>query len=139
MPEVKNRKIIHVSGYIDTTGGVVPNDLAIPPVLAVLVPATFDQTLRVGFDVHDMIVTSWTCSGAVAGSGEDTYFLRMNGIGDLFHFRETDSVAIKNIFRVGKNLDGVQEFQVMQIDGKIASNIQEMYIVFTLEFIEFHK
>lgn len=122
MPEVKSRKIIHVTGLINTTVG----------------PAVFSKSLKVDFKIDDMIVTSWTASGALGTSGEDTYILKMNGVGELFHFRALDSVPIRNIFRIGNNVDGVHDFQIMTTTGAIATNIEDMYIMFTLEFIEFH-
>ena len=119
MPEVKSRKTVIVKAVID-------------------IPATFDIDFRIGFDVDDMIVTSWTADTPTAG-GDQSYIMKLDGVGELFHFRAEDSVAIKNVFRLGKSLEGIQTFTVIDYHGNVEDETEGLVIMFTLEFIEFHK
>jgi hypothetical protein len=115
MPEVKSRKTVFVKGTLGAT-------------------ATFNFDFRVGFDVDDIIVTGWTTTAG----GAQVFIMSFNGVGEIFHFRDDDSQIIRNIFKVGKSLDGIQTFTALLATGALAVNAL-LDIIFTVECIEFHK
>jgi hypothetical protein len=114
MVEVKSRKTVFIKGNV--------------------VDGRFTQDIRVGFNVDDMIVTSWSASNAFAIS---VFTLFMHGVGDLFHFNEDNSESIKNIFRLGKNIDGTHKFEIRDTENNRV--VVTAKIIATVQFIEFHK
>jgi hypothetical protein len=125
MPEVKSRKIIFVKGVIDAAGKLISTG------------NITGYTFQVGFEVDDIIITGWSTD--LRGAADRVYTMNFDGIGEIFHFRDDDSSVIKNVFRVGKYLDGLQIFTVFNYNGDLETTIAGLTIIFTVECIEFHK
>lgn len=119
MPEVKSRKIIFVNKTLTASG-------------------TFEHDFRIGFDVDDMIVLNWTCNHSTIGD-DAVLIMHMDRIGDIFSFFNQESITLRTPFRINSSLDGVQSFKVKDINGTIATTLNNLQISFCLEFIEYYR
>lgn len=119
MPEVRNRKTI----FVKTTfggGGYT---------------GRFQFNFgTIGFNVDDIIINSWTCGGLLATVNT----INMDGVGDLFSFTGQETCTPRNIFRVGRMLDGIQNFSIRDIDNGLNPGIAAGTLCFTIECIQFH-
>lgn len=116
MPEVKTRKIIFVKAELNASG-------------------IFVRNLHVPFDVHDMIVRSWSAGQATNAA---VFAVNMAGIGDIFHFAGQESSSPMHIFKVNGTISGDTQFAVTDIEGNLATALTTTELIFCLEFVEYY-
>lgn len=115
---IKRRKNIFIKKSITTTG-------------------KFDETINIDFTPDEMIVRSYH-AGTPTGGAASIYTMNMQGI-DLFSFTQQEHDMPRLVHRLEAPVNGLIHFEVRTINNTVDTTCNALPIIFTLEFIEYHK
>lgn len=95
------------------------------------------QNIFLNFVPDEMILKSWA-SGTPTAVGTSSYTIRLQGYGDLFPFMTQECDSPRLIHPFHNSMHGTCTFQLIGTNNAVVTDTT-CTVVFTLEFVEYHK